>query len=1026
MRSIFRNILLAATTIAIASCGGGGGPNDSPAIGLGAVPRITLTPESTSVPKAFYRQLTARVTRSDGLALSGVVLTATVNATRGDVSRADDPTTATVDEFFRVASTVTATTGADGTASFFFHSNETTGPVEVTVSGVDTNRSYSAAVSFNVLNEEPPFRQVTIITQRVSMPVNPGQVPGPQGNSPFQIEGQVAVRRKNGQQYAAAATGTSSQNVNVSVAPAGIGVFSTPDLVNTTDINEYLLLLVSGPILLNAGSATFYLHSQTLPGVFTMNASFFDPDTNRSITVSRNFTAVGAALGAAQIAIATDGRPVYVQASGGNTTTQLTVNVTDGVGNPVPNPSNVNNLLLEVIRDGSGTGESLTGLNVAGASVNGTSIRIATVNGIAGGAFRAGTGAGIVNLRATADRADNNVDNGIQDPVITVRPIIVSDGVLFALELTRPDQDALFRNLVSDRVVSDSLRPGPSGTYSLRITALASDRQGNPVAENTPITFGSIDEPLTGFPQDGPGSFVISGTDGDPQEGGTTFLSPLQGRFIIPGGQGAGPGDALLVRGEESPGNVDLENARTIASIQSATQLTTRTRFNFNDVTGVSVNNRAVLNYQIGRAQDGNIRSNLSTVVTNERGEASTELTYPVQKLGKRVIVWAQGSGDIVQGSSETVEDIEDFVFAGAAPATLSAAPSAIDAGATTPVTICFRDNFGSPLQGAAIEGGVNSTTANFQVRIDGTLTPPPARLLNRTGANGCAVAQVQASALPGSSQIIIFRVVGTNLTAEVTVRPPLAANLTVERQAAAAGAFVALTEINGDGVYDNIRARYTTNLNQPIPNQVIDAVCTVTTMPTVPGNTTPAHSITVNPASLATDANGNAVPFTITVAGLNQLVGGTGNGTGTGAGTRRVGEGNCVFTVRSGTAALSPVTVRVRGIDLCGLAANATNPICAGGTTLTIRTTGTGAGCNSTAGCSVASTPAGCTVSWPNATVCSFQSGPTGAPAQLILNSTRTPPTTPVNFTGDCANATNTQSTVIVMTGPKVCTVTF
>lgn len=1034
MRSIFRNILLAATTIAIASCGGGGGgPNNSPAIGPGAVPRITLTPESTSVPKSFYRQFTARVTRSDGLALSGVIITATVNPTRGSVARADDPTTTGLDEFFRLGASVAATTGPDGTVSFYFHSNETTGPVDVTVSGVDTTRTYSAIQTFTVLNEEPPFRQVTIVVPRTTIPVNPGVVPGPQGNSPFQIEGQIQVRRLNGQAYASAAQGNSSQNVNISVSPPGVAVFSTPDNLGTPEVNEYTQLLVSGPVLLNAGSATFYLHSLNQPGTVQMNFQFTDPDTGRTITVDRTFTVIGAVAPLpAQVAIATDGRAVYVQASGGNTTTQLAIQVTDATGNRVPDPrvgnTPVNNLLLESLRDGTGTGERLTGLNAAGQSVEGTSIRIATVNGAAGAAFRAGTGAGIVNIRATADRADNNVDNGIQDPVITVRSIIVSDGVLFAIELTNPDTDVLLRNPVNDRVTSDSIRPGPSGTYSLRITALASDRQGNPVAQNTPITFGSIDEPLTGYPQDGSGTFVISGSDGDPQEGGTTFLSPLQGRFIIPGGQGAGPGDALLVRGEESPGNVDLENARTIASIQSATRLTTTTRFNFNDVTGVSVNNLAVLNYQIGRAQDGNIRSNLRSVVTDERGEATTELTYPVQKLNKRVIVWAQGSGDIVQGSTETVEDIEDYVFFGAAPATMSAAPSEIDAGSTTAVRICLSDNFGSALPGVSVEGGVNSTTADFQVRIDGQLTPPPARLRNRTGADGCTTAQVEAGALPGNSQIIVFRVPGTNLTAEVTVRPPRGARFRVSPP-----------EIRGNtlpGAPVRVVTTLTTNLNAPIPNANINAACRVTRQATVGGNSTPAGSIVVLPSDRATNSSGVA-EFDVTVSGLDAF-----NTPGAGICTFRVDAGGAVTTALS-------IDIPVNGIDLCGLSANVNNPLC-NVPRLTVRATGSCAGVPAVpavvgppavaaipervATCTVTSTPAGISVVHPNAQTVPFPPSATGQPASIVLFTTKTLtgvgsiPAFAVAYSGDCASNSGTpnQSQAIVMTASKTCTVSI
>jgi hypothetical protein len=1026
MRAILKTIFLAAAAVALASCGGGGGgPNNSSAINPPATFTVTLTPESTSMPKAFFRQVTIRVSRIDGspVAINTPINVASSGASATLLSRADDPATLGTDEFFLRAPTQTTRTGADGTAVVFFHSRETPGTYTITASVTDTaNRVASGTTAITVTNDEPPFRQVAISTQRTTIPVNPGAVPGAQGTSPFQIEGLVTVRRLNGQLFSSATQGNSSQTVNVSVSPPGVAVFSTPDRLDTQDINEYTTLLVSGPVLLNASAATFYLHSLNQPGTVTMTFSFSDPDTLETVTVQRQFTVIGAVAPLpAQVSIATDGRPVYVQASGGNTTTQLTVQVTDATGNRIPDPRSgttpVNNVLLEALRDGTGTGERLTGLNAAGQGVDGTSIRISTTNGVAGAAFRAGTGAGVVNLRATADRADNNVDNGIQDPVISVRSIIVSDGVLFAVELTNSLIDVLFQNPVSEFVTADSINAGPTGTYSLNVTALASDRQGNPVALGTPITFGSIDEPLTGYPQNGPGTFVIAGTDGDPQEGGRTFLSPLQGRFIIPGGQGAGPGDAVLVRGEESPGNVDLENARTIESIQSATQLTVRSRFNFNDVTGASVNNLAVLPYQIGRAQDGNIRSNVRTVLTNERGEAVTQITYPVTKLNKRVVIWAQGNGDIVQGSTETVEDIEDYIFFGAAPASMTAAPSEIDAGATTPVTICLDDNFGSPLPAVAVEGGVNSTTADFQVRIDGQLTPPPARLANRTGADGCTTAQVQAGALPGNSQIIVFRVPGTNLTAQVTVRPPRGARLRVSP-----------AEIRGDdanargGRPERVIATLSTNLGAAIPNANINTQCRVTQQPTVPGNTAPAASIVASPSDVGTNSAGIA-EFDVSVRGLDAFA-----SPGRGSCTVRVDAGGAVSTALS-------VDIPVVGIDLCSLAANANAPQC-NTPRLTVRVAGACAPIIVTpqtqATCTVTSTPAGVQVTHPNAQTVQFPPRANGQPESVVLFATKTQagqaPPLNVTFSGDCAAASgaSNQTQPILMSAARSCTVTI
>ncbi len=172
----------------------------------------------------------------------------------------------------------------------------------------------------------------------------------------------------------------------------------------------------------------------------------------------------------------------------------------------------------------------------------------------------------------------------------------------------------LTQNLVYSGVNSDGTPIGtPDGTYSFTISALATDRQGNPVVPGTTIQFGVIDAPLAGFPGLGGGTFQIAGNDGNPLEGGATFTAP-GGQFTTAGG-GAGPGDTLLVFGDLVTGNSDLENVRLVQSVNSATNITTTSAFNRNDTTGTSVNYGNVLPYVIGRATEANITASAS----NER-----------------------------------------------------------------------------------------------------------------------------------------------------------------------------------------------------------------------------------------------------------------------------------------------------------------------------------------------------------------------------------------------------------------------
>src|SRR5690606_2046668 len=301
--------------------------------------------------------------------------------------------------------------------------------------------------------------------------------------------------------------------------------------------------------------------------------------------------------------------PVYVVGSGGPTFTTFSVRVEDGSGEEVPDPVSgntaFNNVRLEIIGDGVAAGEQLSGVNAQGQNVEGTSINLRTNNGVAGATFRAGSRTGTTVIRATADRADNNVDNGITDPVVGEGSIVISDGRLFSLEITSPSVSAIAVNPVSPLVeaAGDELAvpPNPDGTYSLTVAAIATDRQGNPVLPGTVINFGLIDEPQVV----GVGDFQIAGGDGNPQEAGTLFTAP-GGAFQTAGG-GAGPGDTLALFGEESDGNRDHESTRRIANINSQTSLNVTRRFNRNDDTGSIVDRGAVIPYVIGRATDGNV-----------------------------------------------------------------------------------------------------------------------------------------------------------------------------------------------------------------------------------------------------------------------------------------------------------------------------------------------------------------------------------------------------------------------------------
>jgi hypothetical protein len=502
--------------------------------------------------------------------------------------------------------------------------------------------------------------------------------------------------------------------------------------------------------------------------------------------------------------------------------------------------------------------------------VTGASVATHTVNGVATASFQSGSVQGPIQIRATSDRSDNDVTNGISDPVSATFSVIVSDGKLYALQITSPDSNAILINQVDPSVeIPDdtTIPPNPDATYSLTVSALGTDRQGNPVLPGTAIHFGSIDEPVGAFDA-GPlaNRFVIAGNDGDPEEGGTHFSAP-SGEFRTAGG-GAGPGDALIVFGKTQhgapEGNEDLESAVTVAQVSSDTSLSVNTPFNRNDTTGTLVNHGPVLEYLIGRSNHGNITA---TATTNDIGVAHATLNYTASTLGHIVAMWAQGDGiDTVTGDARRVTDATKLVYPGVAPALLTAFPSPIPGDTTVTVTVCLSDALGSPIQGVDIayqlnlSGGTGSIDGNG---IAGVLD-------NRTGPDGCTNASVTTSGVPASTSAdgvagsITFSV--GDATAEVDIVVQLAF-LSAAPQAVCPGGHVSISAITSGG--------------QPAPNVPISATC--------------SEGLTPTPATALTGQNGAAV-FQI-----------DGEDAAAGTCTFSAGDGSISVTVQVGGEGPSP-----------------------------------------------------------------------------------------------------------------------
>ncbi|MEP6939533.1 MAG: hypothetical protein ABI846_07190, partial [Rudaea sp.] len=706
-----------------------------------------------------------------------------------------------------------------------------------------------------------------------------------------------------------------------------------------------------------------------------------DPDNGQTISAQLTFTVAGAASNSVPggITISQAAGGVYINGGNGPQSKIVNATVTDGNGALIADTT-VNNVQFQIVGPAGSDAKLISGTQ------SGSTVSATTHNGIASVSFQAGTQQGPVQIKATADRGDNNVDNQIQDPISATATVVVSDGKLYSLTLTSPGSLApsIAINRVSSLVTlatqtGGTIPPDPNATYSFTVSVHATDRQGNPPPAGTIIRFGSIDSPQTNF------FFDMSGTRGDPVEGGTGF-SAIDGNFIT---GGAGPGDTLIVIGkltEGAPaGNDDLESAVKISAVNSQTSLTVGAPFNYNDTTGARVDNGPVLPWVVGRATVGNITSPAATDVN---GTASTKLNYPVSALGRIAAVFAQGNGtDTASGSpgfgtSTTVTDAAFFGYPGVAPGKIVISPSPIPGNITLPVTVCFYDALGSPLPGAAFSFsfanlGVGSGTVDG-VSGGGTTS-------RATDGSGCLVVTVATTGVASSTgggstggPSLTFSAGSATATANIT----------------ASGGLILLANpsaCGGSGC--NVTLRLLNSNGSPVPGVQLTGTCT--------GD----GSIGIN--NVGTTGSDGSTTASIT-ANLDDY------------GTPKTGS--CTFTTSTG----SPTAiVNLKGIDKCLL--DPTNSKCTGsggsGTTLTIKVdaTSSAAGASvsvgiSTGGFSPPSQPTSCSASAGLSNTCAFT---------VVANSLVTLSASG-NFAGwslPCSGSANT--TVLVATSIS-CTATF
>lgn len=893
MLNFTKNILLVSwVAVLLTACGGSsdsGGASPGPAV---STLKFIVTPAQNGIPSntnghpatfnsPFVTSVNVNVKFGNGTVIPDgtTVQLSSSNASIAKLSIAADSLAT------EILSSATAT-ASGGNVTFYIHSGISAGNVNLTASAVDpsTGRTSSSSVQYTVSQGPEAFDRLTIEPIATTLPANVFNLSPRQAyRTVYMTEATISFRDPIGNFVNPPAEGDTS-TVGVAINPVSVAAFSTLDDPETTDDgnplteeNEIFILLGQGPVDMVSGKGTIFIWADA-PGVATITVTTFDQFTNQEISQQVDITVDnGSTELPTSISLAGSGTN-YVNGSGGSQSQVIQTLVESSPNNPVPNPNGFNNVIIDISTDGQNSGEKVTGLNVLGQPVSGQSIKLGTGNGVASFQLLSGNNSNTVVMIATTDRADNNVDNGLQDPITAQNNFVISDGVLFGLDITSPNLNSLFVNTVDDGVVSNDGIGNLDGSYSLTISAIATDKGGNPALPQT-IQFGLIDSPITGYPDEGPGTFVISGSDGDPQEGGSLFTS-ISANFGVDAG-GVQPGDTLLVFGEEIHGNEDLESSSTVQTVLSPSTLRIAETFNRNDLTGTINNDLGIFPYIVGRAVDGNINA---TAVIDENGVVTTQVNYPVSKLGKIAGIYAKGQGATVGSNTRSVTDVEMILYPGLASlgddrnAYITAAPSIIPANMSTAVTVCVYDAASHPIQGVAVQWafiGGSGTGAIDGVTGSGIMD-------NRTGSDGCATGMADATGIIGSTDGtgFVFNVGSLTCIGEAEVCIQIGDPGAIYLSATPAFHFT-----NGLKVIDLFLFG---GNGQGIPNVPLFGECQST-----------GGSLTVSAQPGNTDANGNTVANVFSaLSGFNEFFTGT-----------------CTFTTGTGSP---EAIVEFSGYDLC------------------------------------------------------------------------------------------------------------
>ncbi len=178
----------------------------------------------------------------------------------------------------------------------------------------------------------------------------------------------------------------------------------------------------------NSGGNSFHFHAGDQAGSGTITCTVTDPRDNKVYSASVDITVGGGAgTGMPASVLAKVQAPYYLgsQFNPNNIRNNVGIQalVMDDTNQPVPAPAAANVQVRILPTSASDGARLLLGKQ------SGSVVQAVTQGGVASFSLSSGPSSGVILLELTTDRADNNVSNGLQDPIVQWTVVQVVDGV---------------------------------------------------------------------------------------------------------------------------------------------------------------------------------------------------------------------------------------------------------------------------------------------------------------------------------------------------------------------------------------------------------------------------------------------------------------------------------------------------------------------------------------------------------------------------------------------------------------------